>query len=261
MRKSDPVSAGPQVAGPLPRPLHRRIAADIRQQIATGDLLPGQLLPSEHDLVGRYGVARGTVRQALSALRADGTISGSRGRQLSVRGPHMTQPLSELISFSAWIEALGGHPSARVVDYATGEADEEEAAAFAVAPGSAVYRLLRLRLADGRPLMVERATFPSGVGALLIGVDLDSASIYAELARQGVVFASARHVIGAMEASMIDAELLGVPAHTPLLRIRRHAFSQTGVALEWSEDRYLADQVDFAVENSASKPGVSRHMA
>jgi len=242
-------------------PLYRRIADDIRRQIARGDLLPGQLLPSEHDLVSRYGVARGTVRQALAALRADGTISGSRGRPLQVRGQHLTQPLSELLSFSTWVEALGRRPSARVVDFAPGEATAEEAAALEMESGTTVYRLLRLRLVDGSPLMVERATFPEYVGLLLATVDLDASSIYAALARRGIVFASARHVIGAMEAARIDADLLGVPLRTPLLRIRRHAFSQTGVALEWSEDRYLADQVDFAVENSASLPGVSRHMA
>ena len=251
---------GARVEGDLTRPLYRRIAEEIRLQIATGDLLPGQLLPSEHALVSRYGAARGTVRQALAALRADGTVSGSRGRPLAVRGPHMTQPLSELISFSTWIEAQGKHPSARVVAYGPGEADGEEAAALGFTPGSTVYRLLRLRLVDGRPLMIERAAFPVRIGLLLAAIDLETKSIYAELARQGIVFASARHVIGAMEASKIDADLLGVPIRTPLLRIRRHAFSQTGVALEWSQDRYLADQVEFSVENSSSKPGISRNM-
>jgi GntR family transcriptional regulator len=242
------------------QPLYRRIAGDIRQQILRGDLLPGQALPSEHDLVSRYGVARGTVRQALFALRADGTVSGSRGKPLSVRGPHMTQPLSELISFSSWVEAQGRKPSAKVVEYAQGEALEDEAAALGLPQGGVVYRLLRLRLVDDRPLMIERATFPPHVGVLVAEVDLDNKSIYAELGRQGIVFASARHVIGAMGASKVDADLLGVPVRTPLLRIRRRAFSHTGVALEWSEDRYLADQVDFAVENSATAPGVSRHM-
>ena len=260
MPQPDMPEVGARVEGDLTRPIYRRIAEEIRQQIDAGDLLPGQLLPSEHALVSRYGAARGTVRQALAALRADGAVSGSRGRPLAVRGPHMTQPLSELISFSTWIEAQGKHPSARVVEYGPGEADGEEAAALGFTPGSTVYRLLRLRLVDGRPLMIERAAFPVRIGLLLAAIDLETKSIYAELARQGIVFASARHVIGAMEASKIDADLLGVPIRTPLLRIRRHAFSQTGVALEWSQDRYLADQVEFSVENSASKPGISRNM-
>ncbi len=147
------------------------------------------------------------------------------------------------------------------MEFVEGGAEDDEATALGLVPGGAVYRLLRLRLVDGKPLMVERSTFPPYVGLLVASIDLDNASIYAELARQGIIFASARHVIGAVAASKVDADLLAVPIRTPLLRIRRHAFSQSGVALEWSEDHYLADQVDFAVENSASIPGVSRHMA
>jgi GntR family transcriptional regulator len=109
--------------------------------------------------------------------------------------------------------------------------------------------------------MIERTNFAPRIGELLAAVDLENKSIYAELARHGIVFASARHAISAMAASRVDARLLGVPARTPLLRIRRQAFSGTGVALEWSDDRYLADQVDFAIENSMSGPGVARRLA
>ena len=58
-----------------PRPLHVQIADELRRQIGVGKLRPGDLLPSENELMTRYGVARGTVRQALAALRADGSIA------------------------------------------------------------------------------------------------------------------------------------------------------------------------------------------
>jgi GntR family transcriptional regulator len=243
------------------RPLHRQISDEIRRQISCGDLRPGDQIPSENILVSTYGVSRGTVRQALAALRAEGVLTGSRGRPLAVRGPHLTQPLSELISFSSWVDAMGKRPSGSVVEFGPRPVTDEVAAALGVTPGSLIYYLVRVRLADNQPLMVERTAFAPQVGKLLAAVDLESQSIYAELARQGVVFTSARHVISAMAASSVDARLLGVSARTPLLRILRLAFSATGVALEWSDDRYLADQVDFAIENSMSGPGVERRLA
>ena len=124
-----------------------------------------------------------------------------------------------------------------------------------------VYHLVRLRLADGQPLMIERTLFPERIGAWLNGVDLDERSIYAELADRGVIVASARHLIDAIAAAPGDARLLAVAAGTALLRVRRLACSPAGVPVEWSDDRYLGDQVNFAIENSALATGVVRRLA
>jgi DNA-binding GntR family transcriptional regulator len=45
-----------------------RIAAELRRDIAAGELAPGDALPSEAPLTRQYGVSRGTARQALSFL-------------------------------------------------------------------------------------------------------------------------------------------------------------------------------------------------
>ncbi len=241
-------------------PLHQQIAAELRRQIAEGELRPGDPLPSEHALMRRFGVSRGTIRQARAALRSDGTITGSRGRPLAVRGPQLTQPLSELVSFSAWIQSLGKRPSGRVIEFGPQPADETQAAMLGVGPGATIYALLRVRLADDEPMMIERTVFPPRVGQLVAALDLEHQSIYGELGRQGIVFASARHVLGAMPASRADARLLGVPIGTPLLRERRHTTSASGEPLEWSDDRYLADRINFAFANTATTTGVVRQL-
>lgn len=242
------------------RPLHRQLSDALRRQIAAGDLRSGDLLPSEHTLIARHGVSRGTVRQALATLRAEGLIGGSQGRPLAVRSADLTQPLGELISFSAWVRSLGKTPSGEVCEAGTRPSTTEEAAVLALNAGDAVFHLIRLRLADGVPLMIERTTFPVHIGDLLSGIDLDRDSIYAVLARRGIVFASARHLLGAIAASRTDARLLGIPLHAPLLRVRRHAVSPSGQPLEWSDDRYLGERVNFAVENTAIMPGVARRL-
>jgi DNA-binding transcriptional regulator YhcF (GntR family) len=65
--------------------LFRQIAADLRREITTRRLPPGQPVPSERTLGQRYGVARETVRRAHQLLRAEGLIERSRGRSLIVR--------------------------------------------------------------------------------------------------------------------------------------------------------------------------------
>lgn len=236
------------------RPLHHQILDELRRQIHSGDLGPGDALPSESDLMERFGVARGTVRQALAALRADGSVGGPRGRPPVVRDRRLTQPFTHTVSFSAWIKAMGMEPTGRLIELVQRPADEECAAALDIAPETRVYQLLRVRYADGEALMIERAVFAPSIGPIVAAMDLIYSSIYAELQRQGVVFASAHHEIDALAASADDAGLLGVQVRTPLLRTRRRAFSTRGEPLEWADDRYLASRVSFTVQNTVAYP-------
>ncbi|GAA3472827.1 GntR family transcriptional regulator [Nonomuraea roseola] len=59
--------------------LFSRIADDLRRQIVTGELAPGERLPTEHDLAARYSTTRATVRKALAVLRSEGRIDSSQG--------------------------------------------------------------------------------------------------------------------------------------------------------------------------------------
>lgn len=59
---------------------YRRIAAELRERIASGDLAPGDALPSEAALVRQYDVSRGTARQALSELEGTGLVIAVHGK-------------------------------------------------------------------------------------------------------------------------------------------------------------------------------------
>ncbi|WP_017627820.1 GntR family transcriptional regulator [Nocardiopsis chromatogenes] len=64
---------------------YRRIAADLREQITSGALAPGDALPSEAAIVREYGVSRGTARQALSDLEGTGLVVAIHGKGRFVR--------------------------------------------------------------------------------------------------------------------------------------------------------------------------------
>jgi GntR family transcriptional regulator len=241
--------------------LHRRIADELRRRIRAGELRVGDPVPSEHALQASFAVSRGTVRQALQALRSEGLISGTRGSPPRVNGPALTQPLDQLVSFSAWIESLGKRATGRVVEFGQRPASPTEADGLGCRPGEPIYHLIRVRYADDEPLMVERTTFPERVGAMLVDVDLRTHSIYAELAKRGMVVAAARQLIGAMAAGKEDAQLLGVAVRAPLLRARRRGNDAAGTPLEIADDRYLADRVNFAIEHGVAAPGVARRLS
>ncbi|WMS44336.1 FadR/GntR family transcriptional regulator [Acuticoccus sp. MNP-M23] len=62
-----------------PRRLPDEIARSISEAIYSGQLKPGDRLPTEQSLSDQFGVARTVVREAVSLLKYDGVISSKRG--------------------------------------------------------------------------------------------------------------------------------------------------------------------------------------
>jgi len=238
-------------------PMHRRIADALRRAIRSGVYVRGSQLPSERELMEEFAASRGTVRQALATLRAEGVIASRKGARAVVLAEPRTQSFSELLSFSAWARSLGEEPSGRVVELLRRYAGPTDVHHLGVGEGDPVFSLVRVRMLGGTPVMVERTTFVEAVGRLVATLDLETESIYARLAARGVVFAQARHYISAVAADADDSALLDVPAGTPLLRQVRRTTSPEGSPLEWADDRYVGDAVSFVLENSSG----SRHAA
>jgi GntR family transcriptional regulator len=78
------------------------------------------------------------------------------------------------------------------------------------------------------------------------------------LTELGFVHAHADYQLEAVSAGMAEAELLGVRRGGPLLRQRSVSTSPTGMALEWSDERYRADAVTISVRNSLSAKTFAR---
>ena len=65
-------------------PLHISISEKLRHQIETGDYLPGDKLPSEHELIATFQVSRITVRQAIANLVSQGLVRSQQGKGVFV---------------------------------------------------------------------------------------------------------------------------------------------------------------------------------
>ena len=77
------IAAPPPASGNLAEQVMARLAADIR----SGRLGPGARLPTEQALTLAMGVSRTVVREAVSALRADGLLITRRGSGAYVADP------------------------------------------------------------------------------------------------------------------------------------------------------------------------------
>jgi GntR family transcriptional repressor for pyruvate dehydrogenase complex len=76
-------SASPAEVGPLAieriRPAYRQVADQLRTNIVSGVLVPGQRLPIEPELAKNFGVSRSTIREALGNLASSGLVVTRRG--------------------------------------------------------------------------------------------------------------------------------------------------------------------------------------
>lgn len=231
-------------------PMHHRLTELFRQSIASGTWSQGECLPSEAELCVAHGVSRGTVRHALAALRHEGLIVGGRGKPPTVARSVPSQPFATFMSFTEWAQSMGRTPGQQTYELARRRADEETAARMGLEVGAPVVQLIRLRLLDGVPTMLERATFINEVGRSLFDFDTDAGSIFSHLTDQGIEICRGEHLIDAVSANEADAALLGIEIGAPLLRERRVSYGRASQILECSDDRYLPHAANFVIENT-----------
>ncbi|MEX3649022.1 GntR family transcriptional regulator, partial [Mycolicibacterium porcinum] len=203
------------------RSRHEHVAAELRQRITRGEYAIGQPLPTESALCAEFEVSRGPVRQALATLKNEGLIRVSRGKPAVVRSHDATQTLDTFTPFTQWAERVGRTAGNRTIEVARRRASETAIEALGLTADDFVVEVLRVRLLDGEPAMIERSTFIESVGSLLFEFDTDSGSMTDYLASRGVYFDSMEHVLDAVAAGPDDAANLGIAPGSPLLRERR----------------------------------------
>lgn len=229
---------------------HEQVAAQLRLRIRDGVYPVGASLPSESEMCAEFGVSRGPVRQAMAALRAEGLVTISQGRPATVRCRTPARGIATFTPFTRWVQSIGRAAGNRTVEVARRRTAGAAAAALGVSEAEFVVEVLRVRLLDGVPAMLERSTFTEPVGALVVGFDTDSGSITDYLTGAGVRFATMEHQLDAVAADPLDAMHLAVAPGTPLLRERRTSRDEHGVAFEYADDRYRPDLVTFTLTSS-----------
>lgn len=240
---------------------HEQIADELRRAIDAQEYAIGARLPSEAELAVRYGVSRGTVRQAVAALTAEGLIGSRQGARRVVLASRRSQSFAELRSFAQWARAMGRTATGEVVSSERRPATAQEAARLHLRTGTGVLHVLRVRGLDGERVLVERTVYADWIADAVQRLAPDCPSVTQQLYEDtGLVCAYGEHTIDATAAGTRDAELLGVRRGSPLLRVRRVTTTHEGRPVEWSEDRYRADAVSFAIHNSiGSNPLTRRH--
>jgi len=239
-------------------PLHQRITQAITQQIESGQFRPGEMLPPELELARHFGVSRHTMRMGLESLVREGLIERHRGKGTVVRRPPIQQRLVHIYSIAHEMRQRGLELKTQVLARGRFDAQDELAALACerlemVEPSQIGY-LLRLRLVEGAPLLLETLTFPAELCPVLLNLptagasDPGAAPFYDVLAAQAHLHVTRAHeTFRPVLVTGYEARLLAVPAGTPVFEVERTSLAGDR-KVEWRRTLARGDRYSYAVD-------------
>ncbi len=225
-------------------PLYRQLMQRIRADIASGVYPVHARIPSEAELGESYQVSRVTVRKALAELTKEGLLRRMQGKGTYVCAPRLRTNLRDVTSFHEACRMMGCEPGTKVLSAQLIHAEDELREDLAI-QGNEAVEVIRLRLADGDPVMLEINRF-SMQYAFLLEEQLDG-SLYHLLSKRGIEAANGVHEISLCYATAQQARLLAVEVGAALLQLDQVIYDQHGIPLHTSHQVIRGDRFTFRI--------------
>ena len=185
-----------------------------------------------------------TVRQALGALERDGLLRRVVGRAggTFVREPRRSRAPARHRRARRGAATPGLAAGVELISVEVEPAGRASGAALDLERGERVVVIVRLRLAGGKPLAVERTSLPARLFPDLEDMDLGG-SLY-DLMADGFGRRPVRAVerLETAEARPSDARTLGVRRGAPILLVERIGYAADGTPVEFARDRFRGDR-------------------
>ncbi|MGW6948063.1 GntR family transcriptional regulator [Streptomyces xanthophaeus] len=250
---------GTAVGGGKAVPRYLQIAEDIVQQIRAGALKPGDQVPSEAEMVGRYGVSGGTIRKAMLEIRASGLVDTRHGKGSYVKArPPVRHRSSDRFrrslrqggkaAYLAESEQSGATAKVSVIYIGPMEAPEGIAERLGVDVGTQVLARRRLYFRNGTPVETATSYLPWDVVRdipELFAENPGGGGIYARLEEHGHVFAEFVETLQARPAAKAEASELALSPGAPVVHLLRNAVTEEGRVVEVCDTLMAADQFVF----------------
>lgn len=232
----------------FPLPLYYQLKEIIKSDIESGRLAPGDLIPSERELVEQYEISRPTVRQAINDLVSEGLLRKEKGKGTFVAYPKINQWfLENLTSFPEEMKRKGLHYRTVVLGFESRVTGKNYQKIFG-SVYTEFYRIERLRFVEDKPVVAVTTYLPRDLFPGLEAEHLERESLY-HLAQQKyeLRISSADRIVEAVNISDEDAELLQVESGSAIHLTRTTAYLDDGSPFEYSIARYRGDLSSFTV--------------
>lgn len=239
------------------RPLYAQLARQIESMIRSGVLKPGELLPSEPELCETLGISRSTVRQSFAHLEEEGYVVRRRGKGTYVSSPKLLRPLSRLCSFTRQMADLGVGCRSIVLEFEKVGGDDE-GVPFGIS--SDAYKIVRLRLTDDKPFMIDTAYLPVYLAPSLTRHALEGRSLYDVIEEMtGNIPYRAHESYEVVKINKNEARLLETDAKTAFL-VRRVTKLKSGALFEEATMLIRGDRCRLEAVLETDNVVFSRHL-
>lgn len=228
-----------------PVPIYHQLEEYIKHQIETGILKEEAVIPSEREYAERFQISRMTVRQAINNLVSEGYLKRQKGRGTFVNKKKVEQELQGMTSFTEDMLSRGMNPSSTLLSFQIIPADKNTAIDLKIEENDSVYKIKRIRLADGAPMALETAYIPVEIVPGLTEEN-SNLSLYQYIEEQlSLSISEATQEIEASVADSHDAENLEINNGDPILLIERISYLTDGIPFELVKSSFRADRYRF----------------
>ncbi|MFD7643103.1 GntR family transcriptional regulator [Kitasatospora sp. NPDC059795] len=235
---------------------YQQIADDLSTQIRSGALAPGAAVPSESELMKRYGVASGTVRKAVGELRTTQPIETHHGRGSFVRSRPPVQRkssdrfrrahrLAGKAAYLAEAEQSGGVSSVNVLFVGPTPAPPEIAERLEAPVGAQVLARKRRYFRDGTPTEEATSYLPWDVVKdipEMFAENPGGGGIYARLEEHDYGLAEFTETAQVRLATKAESPSLALSPGSPVIHLVRNATTSAGHVVEVCDTVMAADQ-------------------
>lgn len=216
-------------------------------RLQAGEWLPGDSIPSEAELAGRFGVSQGTVRKAIDEMAAENLLVRRQGKGTFVAShadPRSYFRFLRLVHDSNEVMT----PRSVPLECWRAKAGADVARSLGLETGAPIIIVRRMLKFADRPTVIDEIYLPGELfGDLSIevlrGFDRSLYSLFEE--RYGVRMIRAEERIRAVAADRMSAEILGVEEGLPLLSVERIAYTYGDRPVEWRRGLYVTSEFHY----------------
>ncbi|MGC6768765.1 GntR family transcriptional regulator [Enterococcus sp. LJL128] len=232
-------------------PKYEEIANILRKRIKNKTYTPDSLLPNQTDLVKEFDVSRMTIKKAINILAMEGLVYSQRGAGTRILNHSFwdkdTSPANEYQGLSVQMEAANRELSSQVILFEVEFPSEEVQERLIIQPEQPVYKIIRLRLLEKKPYVMEYTYMPVHLAPGLTN-EILLHSIYDYLKKElGIQFAGAFRTIQAAKSSEYDQKYLDCAVDDPVLEVEQVVYLKNGQPIEYSRSRNRYDQRGYSV--------------
>lgn len=230
-------------------PLFRRIAAELRRDIIDGRQPVGTALPTEANLMARFGVSRSTVRAALAELKNRGLVAGRRGIGTLVTADGGNAAYREEYGNVAELFAFANERPIQEAKIDTVVADAQLAGLMHGQPGKRylhITGLRRMRDQQGPPLAAVEIFVDHRYAAIAGDVPHLTCSVAEQIEHRFRVEIS--YIDQEIEVTTLSAETASLLSSEPgavALRLSRYYYATGETPIEFARSVYPADRFSY----------------